>query len=153
MLPQTEGETKPSAGRPQKIKHNWVRKLWVGHGWRLFESLLTGTRLRTINQRLGSQFCASSKFSSNKAQVKEKRPSKLTLYNYSTMMLMHEIHVFQLLIEVIFQCFILAVVTVSYVVAGKAWKKSCLKRTWTLTAAVSVQCFTSWAIRPTESWL
>ena len=86
----------------------------------MFETLLTGTPLRTINQRLGSQLCASSKFSSNKAQVNEKRPSKLTLYNYSTMMLMPEIHVFQLVIEVNFQCFILAVVTVSYVVAGRA---------------------------------
>ena len=36
------------------------------------------------------------------------------------MMLMHESQAFELLIEVNFQCLILAVVTVSYVVAGKA---------------------------------
>ena len=90
--------------------------------------LITETRPRTINQRLGSQFCASSKFSSSKAQVKEKYILKLTLYNYSTMMLMHESHVFELLIEVDFQCLILAVVTASYVVVGKAsLKNSCLK--------------------------
>ena len=35
-------------------------------------------------------------------------------------MLMHEIHLFELLIEVNFHCLILAVITVSYVVAGKA---------------------------------
>ena len=73
-----------------------------------------------MNQRLGSQFCASSKFSSSKAQAKEKCMSKLTLYNYSTMMLMHESHVFELLIEVNFQSLIFAVITVSYVEAGKA---------------------------------
>ena len=50
----------------------------------------------------------------------EKCISKLTLYNYSTMMLMHESHVFELLIEVSFHCLIFAVVTVSYVVACKA---------------------------------
>ena len=46
------------------------------------------------------------------------------------MMLMHEIHLFELLIEVNFQCFnvILAIVAVSYVVVGKALlKNSCLK--------------------------
>ena len=52
--------------------------------------------------------------------MKEKCISKLMLYNYSTMMLMHEIHVFELLIEVNFQCLILAVVSVSYLVACKA---------------------------------
>ena len=36
------------------------------------------------------------------------------------MILMHEIHLFELLIEVNFQCLILAVITVSYVMAGKA---------------------------------
>ena len=40
--------------------------------------------------------------------------SKLSLYNYSTMILMHEIHLFELLIE----CLILAAITVSYVMAG-----------------------------------
>ena len=72
-----------------------------------------GTRLRTINQWLGSQFCAGSKFSSSKAQVKEKCISKLSLYNYSTAMLIHEIHLFELLIEVNFHCLIIAVITVS----------------------------------------
>ena len=73
-----------------------------------------------MNQRLRSQFCATSKFSSSKAQVKEKCISKLMLCNYSTMMLMHESQVFELLIQVNFQCLILAVETASYVVAGKA---------------------------------
>lgn len=60
------------------------------------------------------------KFPSSKAQAKEKCISKVTLHNYSTVMLMHEIHLFELLIEVNVQCLILAVVTVSYVVVGKA---------------------------------
>ena len=108
--------------------------MWVSHGWRLFESWLTGTRLRTINQRLGIYFCASSKFSSSEAQVKEKCISKLTLHNYSTMMLMDESQVFELLIEGNFQCLILAAITVSYVMAGKAWKIHVWKRLepWTL---------------------
>ena len=58
---------------PKIYKDDWVRKLWVGHCWPLFQRWLTGTGLRTNNRRLGSQFwpfCASSKFSSSKAHVK-----------------------------------------------------------------------------------
>ena len=38
------------------------------------------------------------------------------------MMLMHEIHLFELLIEVNFQCLLLVVITVCYVVAIKVCK-------------------------------
>ena len=69
--------------------------------------------LLTVNP-IETFILCSSKFSSSKAKVKKKKTciSKLTLYNNSTMMLMHETHVLNLLFEVNSECLI------SYVVAG-----------------------------------
>ena len=52
-------------------RDKWVRKLCVGHVWRLFESWLAKTP-RTVNQLLGFQFSPIWKFFRKKAHVKEK---------------------------------------------------------------------------------